>query len=232
MNNIYELPQGNEPHLSRYLNFISSRLKRSNLYEEEKNMIRHHILPVALGGKKGYRETANIIRLTPREHYIVHLILWKTYGASMAQAFWLLSNIQNKRITGRMYERLKSEKSVVSDAVRNKARETHLGRKRSKETKQRLSDSRKGWKCSEKTKEKIKKARALQKRNPCSEETKRKISLANKGRIPTQEQRIHHSACLKGRHNGPCSEETKEKIRIKALAREEEKRSNKGILRI
>ena len=102
-----ELPKGNNTHIFRYLNFINSRSYRSidKKYTEE-----HHILPKSMGGTNNEN---NLIKLTPREHFIAHLILWKCYGGGMAFAFWFFSQKNPSRndvyfkLTSRQYERLR-----------------------------------------------------------------------------------------------------------------------------
>jgi len=68
----------------------------------------HHIVPVSLDPAYGH-DSFNLIKLTPREHYIAHLILWKAYGGAMATAFMLMSrrHLAVARLTGHQYESLK-----------------------------------------------------------------------------------------------------------------------------
>ena len=87
--NPYNLPQGIEPHFSRYIKFIESRPKRGLKKETEFHI--HHILPKSMGGTS----KDNLIKLTYREHYIAHLILWKCYNKGMSKAFHLMINSKN-----------------------------------------------------------------------------------------------------------------------------------------
>jgi hypothetical protein len=91
-----------------YYNIIQNaqaRILPSNVYFEK-----HHIVPRSLGGNN---KQLNIVELTPREHFICHLLLTKmTNGNAMYKmryALWMLTNI--KKIgkgrytpTGRIYE--------------------------------------------------------------------------------------------------------------------------------
>jgi len=108
--NPYNLPDGNEPHVQRYIRFIQSRPVRK--YQPRAGIARHHILPRSMGGDPGFlTEPNNIIVLTHREHYISHLILWKAYGEKMTTAFWYMQKTLSKswhegKLTSKQYETL------------------------------------------------------------------------------------------------------------------------------
>jgi hypothetical protein len=107
------LPPGNEPYVSRYLHFIKTRPFR--VFQPKQGLVRHHVLPVGLGGTPGFKDKEGLVVLTHREHYIAHLILWKAYGGKMTTAFYKMSRPKDmtgqhvKRVTGRLYERLQEE---------------------------------------------------------------------------------------------------------------------------
>lgn len=97
-------------HLIRYVNFINSRPER-DLIKDGKYFNVHHIVPKSLNGCD---DRFNLIKLTHREHYIAHLILWRTYGGKMAQAFYYMTKIsKSKIINGRLFEILKIENSFL-----------------------------------------------------------------------------------------------------------------------
>ena len=60
-------------HYRRYLKFIEA-LKHQKLsgYSEV-----HHVVPRSLGGSD---DADNLIRLTARQHYVAHWMLWKAIG--------------------------------------------------------------------------------------------------------------------------------------------------------
>jgi hypothetical protein len=73
----------------------------------------HHIIPRSLGGSD---EPGNLVRLTPRGHFICHWLLTKmTIGddrVKMIRAFWMMRAVnqnQERYINSRAYESLKSE---------------------------------------------------------------------------------------------------------------------------
>jgi hypothetical protein len=92
----------NPHHLMRYWKFICSRKLRK---EGEK----HHICPKASDLFPEYEKFSknkwNKIILTPREHYIAHLLLHKTYGNSQSRAFYLMMNTsKSEKMNSKSYE--------------------------------------------------------------------------------------------------------------------------------
>lgn len=81
---------------------------------------KHHIIPRSLGGSD---KVANIVKLLPREHYLVHWLLTKIYvlpksdHSKMIKAFLYMgtSSVSHgghrKRMTSRLFSRLKSQLS-------------------------------------------------------------------------------------------------------------------------
>lgn len=80
----------------------------------------HHILPRCLGGDNS---KDNLVKLTAREHFIAHLLLTKCYEVGtieyykMVHAFYMMlnakSNNQERLITSKKYEHLKTAQSTV-----------------------------------------------------------------------------------------------------------------------
>lgn len=76
----------------------------------------HHIIPRSMGGTD---EGVNIAILTPREHYIIHWLLFKIHGGSMATAFRMMSDgkyTSHGYMSSKMYENLVLE-SMASRPV-------------------------------------------------------------------------------------------------------------------
>lgn len=90
-------------HKKRYDNFIESLKRDRDLDTFEI----HHIVPKSMGGDDNKN---NLIKLTPREHFIAHLMLHKTYpeSISMLKALQAMfrSNffVHGKKFNGRKYE--------------------------------------------------------------------------------------------------------------------------------
>lgn len=74
----------------------------------------HHILPRALGGDDN---GDNLAILTPREHFVIHHLLWKMHGGKMAVAFRFMCLNMDNTINSRTYEKLLAQ--VVSDRANN-----------------------------------------------------------------------------------------------------------------
>jgi hypothetical protein len=115
----------------------------------------HHIVPKCLGGTN-HKE--NLIRLTAREHFIIHKLLClihpnenKLHWAAFMMAGCFGNSTQDRgyRIGSREYQRLKSN-LIVSNETRDKiskskkGQQSRLGIKHSEESKQKMSKSRIG----------------------------------------------------------------------------------------
>ncbi len=120
----------------------------------------HHILPKSLGGNN---DKSNLVELTAREHFLVHLLLCKfTVGQAkmkMSYAFHAMCSFKNARrynkVNSRLVEKIRSNfkftkehRQKISKAqIGNKravGNKNNLGRKFSKETRLKMSKSKKG----------------------------------------------------------------------------------------
>jgi hypothetical protein len=131
----------------------------------------HHIVPKCIGGDgrcNQWKWHPNIILLTPKEHFICHLLLSEIYpnNTSIVSSVWLMCNTTYTKSgqyrykpSSKTYERLKLKKS--NNTVKS-------------ETKRKQSLAQKGNKNGAGNKG--------NKYGPCKEETRLKIGLANKGR--------------------------------------------------
>ena len=191
----------------------------------------HHIIPKSFGGTN---DKDNLIRLTAREHFIIHRLLAKIYpNTGMVHAIFKMACVDRHwgtyKVKSRTYERL---------------REQHAFRvKNDKEAARKKSEAAKGKR---QTKEHIKKRTESRKNNGpwLKKETKVKIGEGNKGKegtwkgkkLPkemvkkrndtrfangnyghTDETRIKMSVSRTGVKLGPKSEEQKAKQRKRYL---------------
>jgi hypothetical protein len=155
---------------------LNNRRKGSGIYYEA-----HHILPRSFGGKGDCRNInhPNIVLLTPKEHYIAHLLLTVIYPESpaMMKALWNMCNtrkdyrykpsarsfekirmlyIQSVQGTGgSFYGKKHTSESLAKIGSASKGRQANLGKKHSEKTKKYLSDIAKQRVLSDETKEKI-----------------------------------------------------------------------------
>lgn len=155
---------------------LESRKKSNGVYYEA-----HHIQPKSFGGKGDGRNTVhpNIVLLTPKEHYIAHLLLVAIYPNSpaMHKALWNMCNVKKdlrfkpsaktyckirteyikntKGSNNHFFGKTHSDKSKLKIGQASLNRKTFLGKKHTEETKQKIAECRKGKLLSKETKSKI-----------------------------------------------------------------------------
>lgn len=150
----------------------------------------HHIIPKCMGGTN---DKWNLVKLTPKEHFICHLLLCEIYpkNQKLRFALWNMCNVsrdyqERYKVSAKSYEIIRKEYSESISGKNN----PRYGVKLTDEIKQKISDSRigkyKGEKNpffgkthSEETKEKLK---ITSSKHRHSEETKIKMSLSHKGK--------------------------------------------------
>lgn len=141
---------------NRYLKFIN--YCRNNKHKGYTEL--HHIIPKSMGGNN---EKTNLIRLSARQHFIAHHLLWKSYQNRETNfAFWSMRMKNNmSQINSKTYSKLKEQHSSYQSELKKLYNPMF-----NDEAKQKLSDCRKG--------------------KPLSDETKRKLSLIRRG-VPKSE---------------------------------------------
>ena len=179
-----------------YYNIIDNRKKNvlsENLYYEK-----HHIIPKSLGGSN---EKENLVKLLPREHFLVHWIIIKMCTSKTQE-------IKMKHALTRMMDR-----NDITEAHNWSKWQYEIGAKTRSQV---MTDRAKigkspnqNKKHTMETKEKMRIKKLGVKRNPevigylktrkHSTETKEKISNGLKGRIFSEDSRRKSSECQKGR---------------------------------
>ena len=97
------VPPKNVHYLNRYLKFVkyasTIQLDKESVYH------RHHVLPRSLFPDLK-KEKWNLIKVSPRVHYIMHWMLARAYGGSMGSAFFQMSihPKYNIRVTSSQYQ--------------------------------------------------------------------------------------------------------------------------------
>lgn len=108
----------------------------------------HHILPKCLGGSD---DESNLVRLTAREHFIIHkiLVILNPNEDKLHYAVWSMTNrtngdcIRNYRIGSREYERLRNNFALrVSESMKGESNPNY-NRKFTKAERQKMSESQK-----------------------------------------------------------------------------------------
>jgi len=114
----------------------------------------HHIIPRSLGGDIG---KVNTVRLTAREHYVAHSLLWRMKlpgiaGSKMAFAFNTFINKMTTKergihhtytISSRVYEIFRKEYSRLLKEKYAREGGTFTGRKHTEETKRKIGEKSK-----------------------------------------------------------------------------------------
>lgn len=164
---------------------IISVAKQRNL--KETYFENHHILPKCLGGSNDQK---NLVKVTAKEHYVLHHLLTKIYpnNSKIWFAFVMLTvkTKKHKRqfLTSRMYEKSKKIRSELMSGENNVNYKNKTG-------------GSKGKKWSEESKQKLRLIKLGKKRSPFKRSS------------PTKETREKMSKALTGRK---LSNETKSKI--------------------
>ena len=95
---------------NRYINFVKSRPQRVKQLNDGLEV--HHIIPRSLGGDN---DTSNLVVLTPREHFICHVMLVKLFPKgskarqNMIGALMFMS--RRGKYNSRMYESFRKEQA-------------------------------------------------------------------------------------------------------------------------
>lgn len=172
----------------------------------------HHILPKCMGGSN---DASNIVALTAREHFVAHQLLVKMYphnrGLIAAVNFLRTpKNAQNKeRINNRMYEwlrirhadamsKINTGKKMTPEQIR-KAALSHVGKKRTEESRARMRIAASKRKMSEAGKMALSAARLA--RNAALREAG--IPHYNTGQKRSPESKAANSARFKGKKQTP-----------------------------
>lgn len=216
-----------------------NRKKCDDIYYE-----RHHIKPRSLF-KELENDENNIVLLTPKEHFICHMLLERIYNCKqMKFAIWRMCNDDTYKVSSRYYEYVRNKVAIESSKL-------NKGKKLNEEHRRKISLGLSGRTHSEETKRKMSKSYDPSK-HTVSDELRKKLSVNAtkrfKGVKKTEKFRKHLSEIRTGSGNTmygktnrdfmteeeysryreklseslkghSVSEETKEKIRQKTKAR-------------
>lgn len=131
----------------------------------------HHIVPRCIGGSD---DKNNLVELTPEEHYVAHQMLIKIYPTEikliLAARYMCYGNSKNGgRKNNKLFGWLRRKHSIAMSIL-------NTGRTQLPETIEKRKESRKWYKPSIETKEKISKSNQGKHKKSHSVETKKKIS--------------------------------------------------------
>lgn len=101
-------------HLSRNEHFFNRYIKLIDIFKKRnlskaKNLENHHIFPKSFGGSD---KKENLVYLHPKEHFIIHHLLWKAFpDTGMTYAFFKMNHCKKhkNKITCKVYEQIKND---------------------------------------------------------------------------------------------------------------------------
>jgi hypothetical protein len=139
---------------SKYARWYEALMTKAQNRTIEGYVEKHHIIPRSFGGNDSKK---NLVKLTAREHYIAHALLWKmkfpgVYNSKMAFAFNTFINKMTTEIRGvnhtykissRMYETFRKEYSRLLKEKYAREGGTWVGRKHSEESKKKIGEKSK-----------------------------------------------------------------------------------------
>ena len=155
-----------------YFNIIEKALSEDrkwyNAYHKDKDYYtyyeRHHILPKSIFKKYGnWKECEwNKVVLTPKEHFMVHMCIWKhyksigyTYGEKKMSYAIQCFKMGDNRYNSKQYHNLKFN-FKLDKSQRERIIVMNKGRKHTEEARKKMSNARKGKKHSPETIQKMK----------------------------------------------------------------------------
>jgi hypothetical protein len=123
--------------------------RKNRIFEKDDVYEIHHIIPKSLGGED---IEENKIKLTPREHFLAHWLLWRIHrNREMSFAFFSMcqyrkGNRKQFKISARGYEeaRISRKLTGISDETREKMSLAKRGKRKSDEVKMKMSLAKKG----------------------------------------------------------------------------------------
>lgn len=194
----------------------------------------HHVVPFSLGGTD---DPANLVPVTPREHFILHLLLVKMHTgqarAKMAAALVLMIRNTNKRlgrghVTNRRYDASRfwqtakfseEHRRKISEAAKKRDPAT---RKQTVEANEKRAAALRGKQKSREAVEKMAAAQRGKTRGSWgshSDETKAKISVLHSGKPKSDEHRLKIGEAQVGKKRPAWTPERRAKFAATISAR-------------
>lgn len=177
---------------------------------------KHHIVPQSWSDSDA-TETNNIIRVTHKEHFIIHRLMSKSFPSDrpMALSYWLLS--KGHILNVREYDRVKREISDGMSERRSRCPSWNKGMNLSDEHRQRLSESKKGKPWSDKKRESYKNETSKRKFPELTKEQKEQVSKRMREDNPAKKIEVRQKMSIAARR--PKSDRWRAAIRNRSNKR-------------
>lgn len=207
-----------QKHYELLIESRKNRILNENEYYEE-----HHIIPKCLGGSN---EKDNLVKLTAREHFIAHQLLWlATKNLKLAAAFIAMRWHQKLRnLNSKQFEQIRKvialrcsimfKGRIFTEEHKRKISESQRKRMSDPKARTRVSESNRNRIITEETKQKMKESQRIRREKTPKKESYKKIGNydENGKRIFTEEHKLALSKALKGREGLTPSQETRQKL--------------------
>lgn len=157
----------------------------------------HHIIPKCMGGTD---DKDNLVRLTAREHYLAHALLFKHYKTSKLAHAWFSmlrwDKNQKRYFTSSQHEKAKlAHINALKQTMTGENNHFH-GKTHSKETRKLISEKNKEWyKNNKKSDEVLKNWVEKVASKPASEKQKQTLSKLSKNKIMLKN--VNTGECVK-----------------------------------
>lgn len=165
----------------------------------------HHIIPTCI---RGSDNITNIVKLTPEEHFLSHLLLIKIYPGIRQLIF--AANMMC--VGGKAIRNNNKRYGWLRRKVSNELRIQNKGKKQSIETIEKRAKKLKGKVRSDESKEKYRLAKLGKKRKPFTQEHLDKMAKAFLGRKHTEESKEKMRLAHLGKKKKPLTEEHRKQI--------------------
>jgi len=137
-----------QPHnihyLNRYLNFIQHMQMRSLPSDKSLYTEKHHIVPKSYDITL-YNDPFNIVKLTPREHFIAHYIFAKAFGGKHWMSVNIIALCENPYQHRRAYKNFSSKLYENAKIEEIKYKSLHMTEARAKETEVKKTERINKW---------------------------------------------------------------------------------------
>lgn len=172
------------PKSQLYLQRYYKLILHAQTWPQDGYVERHHIHPRAMGGTD---DKVNIVKLSARQHYVAHKLLWKAYETrETARAFFFMSHrtVSKTKLSSKAYVKLKESMSVSAE-TKQKLSAAFVGKSRApfaESTKLKMSAARIGIIYSSETRAKMSASAKQRPKFEHSSESKAKMKAAAKER--------------------------------------------------